>query len=408
MMAFSAMLPVSCVMDTPKPEPEGGDEYVNLRLMVGVAVPLLQSTKSTRAGGEYPEGYPYDFEEAATVYEGIHTIRVIVVAPGNIVEGNGKWSYSDHIPQPEDLYGEMVFKVKGGEKKRIYIIANEDYITPNPNFEQYTAGSTLTAQTAADMLQYNQWPGVTAGAVEPEAKPYIDNSGATKSYLPMSEFFDVDIKSAPANPTGPTEQSETLFITRNAVKFGFTVTAEKVEDLEPAPSFRITRITFNNLMQKSFLFPNETSYLPAKDTDRGNPCRVITAFTTPGLQDNLLRPYTFAPVNFGVNASGWSDSYTGIYAPELYFAETMNNTEGNRFSIDVEVVFDGENTDNTVVYKDVAMPNLPSFPRNTFVKVNFVMKGHQLNAQVDVIPYIGVELNPIFGFNQIKPTGPED
>lgn len=399
-MAFSAMLPVSCVMDTPKPEPEGGGT-VRLRFMVAVSVPASPDGK-TRSGGENPEGYPYDFETAATVYEGIHTLRVIVVDSKFKVEGNVCWKFPDHIPQPEDLYGELTFNVKGGEKKRIYLIANEEYITPTKDFEAYTRGTALNAQEAEEMLQYNEWPSTPIDNLQ--ALPYIDNTGDDKQYLPMTEFFDVDVLKAP-DTEEVYEQSETLFITRNAVKFGFTISSEKET---PADSYRIASITFNNLMQKSYLFPNRTVYVPAKYTDENNPCRVITSFATPGMQGNLVRPYTFVPENFGVNGTNFSTAYTDSYVPEVYFSETQNNTEGNRFSMDVEVIFDGESANNRVVYKDVTMPNLPSFPRNTFVKVNFIMKDHDLKAQVDVVPYIGVVLNPIFGFNQIKPTGPED
>ncbi len=406
-VALGAMLPAGCVMENHEPDLVPGDEYVKLRLMVGVSAPSPQSDQSTRAAGEYPDGYPYDFEKAATVYEGIHTIRVIVVTPQDTVEGNNRWSFSDHIPQPEDLYGEMVFRVKGGEKKRVYLIANEDYITPKVDFASYTRGSKLTKEDAAKLLQYNEWPAGSTSSEPDQAVPYIDNTGnGKKSYLPMSEFFDIFVNQNPnKNPTDTYEQSETLFITRNAVKFGFSIKAETDDN----SSYRITAITFNNLMQKSYLFPNETVYSPSKEADRSDIRRIITQFTTPPLADNLLRPYTFTPASFGINCKGWNTNYDSIYAPQLYFAETRNNLDGNNtFTMDVEVTFDGDTTNNKVLYKNVRMPNLPTFPRNTFVKVNFTMKDHVLSAQVDVIPYIGVVLNPIFGFNKIKPDGPED
>lgn len=87
--------------------------------------------------------------------------------------------------------------------------------------------------------------------------------------------------------------------------------------------------------------------------------------------------------------------------PELYFNETSNNTEGNRFDIDIEVEFEG--ADKSVKYYRVQLPNLPEFPRNTFVKVNLIMRERDLTAVVDVVPYISVPLNPIFGFEQINP-----
>ncbi|MBO5267186.1 MAG: hypothetical protein J6B13_00290, partial [Muribaculaceae bacterium] len=65
--------------DEPVPVPDGDGPIVTLRLSVGINSP--QQLQDSRATGEYPAGYPYDFEPAATVYEGINTLRVIVVRP---------------------------------------------------------------------------------------------------------------------------------------------------------------------------------------------------------------------------------------------------------------------------------------------------------------------------------------
>lgn len=392
--------------DEPVPVPDGDGPIVTLRLSVGINSP--QQLQDSRAAGEYPAGYPYDFEPAATIYEGISTLRVIVVRPDNTVEGNARENFADYIPQEGNLYGPLQFRVKSDEVKRVYLIANEASIVPAIDWTQYAVGSTLTPAAAERLLQYNEWPTAPADTL---AIPYIDNTGADKKYVPMSEFFDTFVEAPPASLTEDIHtQSATYFITRNVVKFGFTISAQDKNGnpTTPVNSFRVKSLAFRNLMQKSYVFPYETSYLPTKASNTTDFRRVVTAFTTPGLNGNLVRPYYFPieALRFGVNATGSSYAATQTYAPELYFSETFNNTAGNRFDIDVELEIEGDKGPTVKFYR-VKLPNLPDFPRNTFVKVNLIMQEELLTAVVDVVPYISVSLNPIFGFQQIKPTEPE-
>ena len=401
---FTMLSVASACSDADVPDPGqtvGEGPIVTLRLAVGINSP--QQMLDSRAAGEYPAGFPYDFEAAATVWEGINTLRVVIVRPDNSIEGNNVFTFSDYVPKEGILYGPMEFPVKSNETKRIYLVANEASITPSVDWTQYVPGATLTSLQAEKMMQYRAWPVAVSDTL---AVPYIDNTGAqaTKKYVPMTEFFDTFIK-APADNSVKTSQSATYFITRNVVKFGFTVSSQTKDGSVAAPvnSFRVKSLTFRNVMQKSYLFPYETVYIPGKDENTTDFRRIISHFTTPGLADNLVRPYRFpvADKKLGVNSAGSSFASTQVYMPELYFNETSNNTEDNRFDIDVEVEFEG--ADESVKYYRVQLPNLPEFPRNTFVKVNLIMRERDLTAVVDVVPYISVTLNPIFGFEQINP-----
>ena len=392
--------------EAPVPAPPADGPVVTLSLSVGINSP--QQMRDSRAAGEYPSGYPYDFEPAATVWEGINTLRIIIVRPDNSVEGNRMWNFSDLIPAEGNLYGAFEFPVKSAENKRVYLIANEASIAPSVDWTQYAIGSPLAPATAERMMQSQQWPLAVADSL---ATPYIDNTGdaSAKKYVPMSEFFDTYID-APAQGATTTTQKATYFITRGVVKFGFSIASQNAQGVTNVPvnSFRVKSLVFRNVMQKAYVFPYETVYIPSKSDNTLDFRRVIAQFTTPGLNGNLVRPYHFPVDNigFGVNASGSNYASTQVYMPELYFNETMNNTDGNRFDIDVEVEFEG--MEGSVKYYRLEMPNLPNFPRNTFVKVNFTMKENDLSAQVDVVPYIGVELKPIFGFTQINPKDPQN
>lgn len=380
----------SCASDAPAPGGADGEDggMVSLVLRVGISsTPGMEgdSDAPTRAG-EYPAGYPYEFEDAATVYEGIHTLRVIIVSPDNRVEHNEVWGFGDKIPKGDDLYGDMIFKVKGNERKRVYLLANEASVTPRPDFAAYLPGTELLPSTAAGWMIYNDW--------NPYPQAYIDNEGSEeKRYVPMSEFFDIDVQKA----TDPaTTQSEVLFITRSVVKFSFYLMKDEKKKLPE--SFRITKLTFDKVMQKSYLFPNNTTYLPAKQPLTSDFQRIVTNFSTPGFTDNKVLPITFTPSNFGLNDDRSGTTYEDSYSPQLYYCETQNNTAGNTFSVSCEVSWpDGEITK----FDPVDLNNLPSFPRNTHVKVYIKMDDRDPTIRVDVVPYISVDLRPEFGFGDI-------
>ena len=382
MMMLAAMLGLcSCVYDEPY-NPEGGEESGMVNLVLRVGINNSPSHGGTRAGGEYPDGYPYDFEPAATVYEGINSLRVIIVDADKRVEHNRLTYFEDRLPAIDEIYGEMEFGVKGGQTKRVYLIANEASISPAIDFSALPQGAYLPDAVAEGWKIYRPWG-------QKEASPYIDNEGTAKSYVPMSEYFDIYIDDAKGKDL---EVQKTLFITRSLVKFSF-----QLKSASPLnESCRISEIEFTNVMQKGYLIPNATEYLPSKTSLTENFRRVITTFKTPGFEDNKVLPVTFTPANFGINGVNQKTGYSSVYAPELYYCETLNNNAGNKFSIRCQVKWD-DDEDYTTEY--IELPNLPSFPRNTHVKVMLTMADRSISGSVILMPYIGVWLNPSFGLD---------
>ena len=113
---------------------------------------------STRAAGEEPDGYPFGFVAPSSRYENISSLRIIIVRPDNSVEHNRIETFSDLNPQPGELYGDFLFKVKIGDNdivnseiKRIYLIANEKSIIPAIDFTNgnFAVGATLTPEEMA-------------------------------------------------------------------------------------------------------------------------------------------------------------------------------------------------------------------------------------------------------------------
>lgn len=390
-------IPVVATSCADSPEPPISSEkegLVNLRLKVNINNPAPAASAS-RAFDNYQ--VPIDYEDAATVYEGINTLRIILVDPNGVVEGNKTLTFSDKIPDGTP-YGEFRFTVKGGENKRVYAIANEasivtnDPAAPAPDFTAYLPGTTLTPAMAEAMI------------ISTPTNLFIDNTGTDKKYLPLSEFFDVYINEAVAGSDNI--QEETLFVNRAAVKWAFA-TEWVGNEASQLYGLHLTEITVTGLASAQYLFPNSTTYDPGKYTDaltvNASTKKVVTAYKCPPLsQYNDTTSYTFTPDNFGLNYGGTGLATT--YAPELYFHESPIPNDGiYRISAKGYLTGDDESTATPLEFGPVALPNLPSLPRNTFVVVNFQFTPYTLNLEVTLVPYIGVWLDPIFGLDTTKP-----
>ena len=124
------------------------------------------------------------FEGVDSKYEKIRTLRVIILHQDDeTVEHNKVFTLSE---DGDVRYDYMKFKVRGGEKKRIYLFANEQSI--DYNFDNLKVNSRFPTSEIADLTIQ-----ATDGLL-------IDNTGTEKRYIPMSEVWsDIDIK-MPQNP----------------------------------------------------------------------------------------------------------------------------------------------------------------------------------------------------------------
>lgn len=399
----------------------------------------------------------YSFEHSNIPYELINTLRIIIVRPDNTIEYNRTISLgignSEAILTGRD---DLKFRVSTDlgqvnnedmtctERKHIYLIANEaslnkfnsniagdgesitemlDGLKPihNISIEEGTnsIGDKLDPYSLERWVIYNAWAGGVDTAGE-TAVPIIDNTGTEKSYIPMTEYFDVDVVSTwrPEIPSDGEDTAETerpdepkvtideqtadLFVTRNFVKFQFSASST-------TESFDITAIRFESLMQKEYFFPCNTVYEPLKAVNNTSD-RQIISFQTPGFADNLTRPYIFNPpsaLSFIAPSTPEETVVPCTYAPQLYFCETHNyeaNTSNlSLYKVGIDIDFYNDDSSKRVheSFEAVELPNLPySLPRNTIVKVHFTIREHRkLDATVTVFPYTAVNLNPDFGFS---------
>lgn len=368
---------IGCSDDAPVSPVTDDSEMVNFIINIYAGDPDAPGSRTgILPGDDY-------FEGPQTEYERMRTLRVIIVRPDSTVEHN-EYLYRSIPDDGISEYHNIRLKVLGGEKKKVYIFANEasmlsaDGVTPVVDFNTFTIGSRISpSQLAA--LQLSGKAG----------KPMIDNTGDKKSYLPMSEVFDIDIK-APGNDGKDLYQKADLFITRTTVKFGFFITPTAA----PVADYTIEEFVIDSLAFNEYLLPKNATYAPAKYpvyfADR-----YITSYDVPAGAKT-------APCIFRPNMTITPSTPVGVeipYTPALYFSETKLPAEG-KFKIRMRLKSSEEYTG------DVPLPNLPMLPRNTYVKINISLGLSDVRFTVDIMPYAAVPLNPEFGFDELLPRPP--
>lgn len=351
----------------------------------GLAVMCLNIGLADAIGGELTRASEVDsenyFEDPETEFEKINTLRIIIVDSEGNVEHNRYLPFSESVAAVRS-----VFKVKKLEKKQIYLFANELSKSEWDNNGYYD----FTKLVKGVPFPAEEIVALTVGADENGV--LFDNSGERKTYIPLNEHFDVELTSQ--TPGTEEEPSETfnLFITRAAVKFTFSIDAGSEVG---SNSFHIEKILFSRVGGTEFLLPNETVYDPGKDLTSDFPKggRFITSYSLP--QDAGGSSYTFFPQSFGKGSDGTAQR-TATYSPYIYFAESKP-VGNNGYEVSLKVRRDDD--DEEFDFGPVRLPNLPDFPRNTHVKVNFRFNSYGVECTVTLVPYIGVWLNPIFGID---------
>lgn len=415
-----ALCGCSSDMDFPSPEPADGDRLPDVYLTLSVNVAETGGTNArSRAGEEEP---PYTFEPTEIRWEMMNTLRVIITRPSGgtqIIEHNKRFT----LPEPGTTWFSTVankldFPVRGGEYKTLYLIANED-----------ATGYTDALDALKEGDEYNPLgDGAIENMIITAAQSTVPGNDDTNlclidnrkeqglSYVPMSEkytFFLPDAQNYQPEADGHRYASAgRLFVTRAAVKFSFNITAEHCEGIF------LKRISFNSLADKEYLLPRNTRYSPEKMVpDMLNPVenptmnRIVTSYTIPQNATHALFEF---PLSVDSNMPNGPELSTGTttLAPEFYFCESGTiSTNGSPYSVSITLAYQETvkvvNEDGEAKWEEVwkedpfeieFLDNLPSLPRNTHVKVNISFRDRVIDAKVVLVPYIGVDLTPSFGF----------
>lgn len=122
-LTIGGLLAGSCAHhdpDAPDPALPEGSVYLTLQVRALDDTPPCPDAAQAPA---FEENDTTGFENPATDYEKMHTLRVIIVRPDGEVEYNRFLRITGAgLPQEPD---DMTFIVKAGESKKVYLFANE-------------------------------------------------------------------------------------------------------------------------------------------------------------------------------------------------------------------------------------------------------------------------------------------
>lgn len=344
----------------------GKDVTLSLNIMMSE----FPQSKITRA--QFPDSDDMSFEGPVSDYEKARTLRVLIVhAEGDmagVVEHN-RMVMTD--PGTGAIINDNLrFKVSSGEKKKIYLFANEAAV--NYDFSAIKEGEPFPENEVADARISRR-----SGAA------FIDNSQSSveKTYVPMSEVFEIDVPV----PDRPEDffRIENLFVTRSTLKFSFHFST--APDY-PAEGVSVTGVRIYGLANECYYLPQNTIYDPGKYSPSANASggRYITSFTTPA--DVTYSDYMFAPFSPIEIKEGMDVTLT----PYVYFPESKRKNGTEPFRVSVVL-------DNGTELLTPRSLSLEDIPRNTHVKINIEMRSTDADASVILLPYTGIVLEPDFG-----------
>lgn len=350
------------------------DPGVWLTLNVALSELPQKSASGTRT---FPESADGTFEGPVSVWEKLHTLRVIIVRPGAMVEWNRMMHIDPSTGLPTD--DNLEFLVHSGEKKKIYLFANEKSVPYGWNLDEIKMNNPVDTLRLRN-LRLKRTPD----------KALVDNSGADPRPIPMSEVFTIDL---PANQTDADRyRSVNLFITRAAVKFSFCLICD---DDYKEKGVKVKSIGLRGFADEEYFVPRDAVYSPGKYEPSGNTLggREILSFSVP--ETNSFSGYNFmlpepVEIKAGLNYE---------ISPQIYFPESKRQLKGYDngqpvyTDLGVTLLMEGEETQ----YLAPVPLQLTEIARNTHVKVNIRIKSTGVSAVADVLPYTGVWLNPDFG-----------
>lgn len=317
----------------------------------------------------------YYFEQPVLANEKLQELRVIIVRENNTIEAHRKVEYNKEGVLNTDY---ITFKLTPGYK-RIYLIGNESSL-PADVQQLIAKGDEITPYFLdSDILSRAQ------------DKPFYYPG----QNIPMTEVFEIILPANKHDEVSDDTDYESnddityvykeLFITRIATKYTI-ITPEDLASL---------KITLSDIATKQYLLPHRAVYYPGKYEPAaiidGIAGRSIVAFDAPDKEDKS----DFEIELSNENRVKFTDS-DGIekYRYESFY---LMETSGSKFSI--SALINSEMADFSKEYDAVTLPNLPLLPRNTHVVINMSFK-HEVNADVQIVPYTGVWLNPQFGIDR--------
>lgn len=346
----------------------------------------VATLESTRAGtGELPEN------------EKMKSVRVVVLHADGSIEHNKYFPLSS---AQESKF--ILLKVKPNEDKKIYLFANEEWVSS-------IEGVTDSKESLSSF--FDSFAENALGFADEVDNLYFEPDYKSGTCIPMSSMYELSEEEL---KEGVVEK--TYYVVRVATKFMVNFKNWRDE------AVTITNFTISSHADKNYLMAHvndseqnqtlfnkktwiewlkEVSEASSENDsyDTTEAAGWLKDYELPGA--NLKETYTSQELKVGaptVDLDDSSNSKPGEQTTVFYLPESKNLKSGTT---------DGEQeytmTLNIAGKADpvtFTLPNLKALFRNTHVIINITMYG-LLDIQVDVIPYSEIVLDPIFGLNPI-------
>lgn len=341
------VLLTGCIMDDVEPDVK----MVNVSISVSLA-----DAVTSRA-----------YKDAETNAEKMNTLRIVIVrgAKDGVVEHN---RFIDLTTTPVTLHGIETFQVVANEEKYIYFFVNEK------------ATAFQGEAFDFDIKQGQKFP---FGTLEAKKIVLVVNNNTVQQMptpLPMNSMYSLSV--------GEQDMVRTFWVTRAATKFTYII-----DNSKNTGEFKLTRLVIKNqAMTEHYMQHNVDGEIPVWDSETNDILQEITSFHAPR-QGTMTNHHDYVQdfTDGIVIAARKKVNLEPIYLAETkYFSDEAYGTDKNYYETTLSF---GELTSFTGQL--TALPY--QLPRNTHVVVTVTITNGNVTWEVDVFPYIGVDLNPSFG-----------
>lgn len=317
---------------------------------------------------------------------------------------------------------EYTFKVAADSRKKIYLIANEN-------------GLTDAGGTPLDFTDERFIPDATGKAPVDDYVFDVSKQEYTPSALPMTALYEIEVPPLEEIENGGFAWPNPLYLVRAATKFSFEFTNRSTRK-----SVTVTDIDINQVItDRMYLMPHvnknsENKYwvveetktddnvtytkkvvddwvewmgVEAQKSQEDSDNEWLTDYEVP---TSTPRTATVPFTSLSMQAAIGTEPYPSAEAPDaIYLPESktvkaesdpsLKDLQLQEYSITVHTKEQatGGTEEKEKTYPPQTLPHLASLFRNTHVVVGIVFTDHDIECEVDVIPYSEVILDPIFG-----------
>lgn len=368
---------------------------------------------SSRAAADKNE----DFEPLSGDFEALTTLRVILLrSDGVTVEGNRMVNVEASGALTTD---HLRFRVVSGELKYVYLIGNEATLTLPADIEDYSTVSDwlnsyrVNSKYTDLRTVMSEW---TTGYAEADGDCWSLYSGDA-AHLPMTEMFRLptDLSRAVViggnpddqdNPGGNMQaleylQTSHLFITPAAAKATFRFHFDNKE----GKGRSVTGISFIGPSQREYVFPNgakydKSKYIEDNEQDGINMVegekRYITEFNSPTSNATMTLSATqdtgFVPVPMIS-----SDTEEAVVRGPIYFPESLSKMDKEAYKVQVQLD-NKEWLTAPLIDNLLSIGGMEAIARDTHLYIDIHFTDKEITCNVQLVPYVRVDLNPGFGF----------